>query len=203
MAFAFDSHRFGQVLHDAEGIAARAIDLEHQLSLLVDKTDQSGAPRQLLDSVRSACIAARAHRQLTETLVARLLGSGSHGSDARRPARILIVDDSPDNLDLVAQILEASGFEAITASNGLEALIVAHYARPALILMDLTMPVLSGLEAARVLKSSPATQDINVIAYTARPDFYQPPFTKFFVEVLPKPSPPEKVLASVQRFLGD
>ena len=63
----------------------------------------------------------------------------------RARARLLIVDDSDTNRELTSAILEDAGFEVLTATNGLEGVIAAHYARPSVILMDLTMPVLNGL----------------------------------------------------------
>ena len=198
MAFAFDSHNFGQVLNDAKDIAARALDLEDRLVTLVNNLDGE----RLAGVVRSLCTDARSNRLVADALVTRLIGKGPQENGSGRP-RVLVVDDSQDNLELVAFILENSGFEAITANNGLEALIVAHYSRPAVILMDLSMPVLNGLEAARVLKASEVTQNLHVIAYTAKPEFFEPPFTRFFVDVLKKPSTPEAILASVRRFVGD
>jgi CheY-like chemotaxis protein len=200
MAFAFDSHSFGQVLNEAEDVASRALDLEHRLVTLVNSLDgeRGIVPR----AIRSICADARSHRLVADSLRARLIGNGSQENESVRP-RVLVVDDSPDNLEMVSMLLESSGFDAITANNGLEALIVAHYLRPSVILMDLSMPVLNGIEAARVLKASEVTQDVNVIAYTAKPEFYEQPFTKFFVAVLTKPSDPENILASVRRFSVD
>lgn len=200
MAFAFDSHRFGHVLNDAADIAARALDLEHRLVTLVNSLD--GERGSVAGAIRSICTVARSNRQLADGLLMRLIGNTTQENESGRP-RVLVVDDSQDNLEMVAMLLESSGYEAITANNGLEALIVAHYSRPVVVLMDLSMPVLNGIEAARVLKASEVTHDMNVIAYTAKPEFYEPPFTKFFVDVLKKPSPPEAILASVRRFAGD
>ena len=200
MAFAFDSHSFGHVLNDAEDIAARALDLERRLVALVNSLD--GERGSVATVLRSISTDARSHRQVADALVTRLIGNSTQENESGRP-RVLVVDDSQDNLDMIAMLLEASGFEAITANNGLEALIVAHYLRPAVVLMDLSMPVLSGIEAARLLKASEVTHDLNVIAYTAKPEFYEPPFSSFFVDVLKKPSTPEAILASVRRFTGD
>ena len=65
--------------------------------------------------------------------------------------------------------------------------------------MDVTMPILNGIEAARLIGASAITRDVKVIAYTARPEFYDGPITRLFVDVLGKPSSPEALLASVQR----
>ena len=87
--------------------------------------------------------------------------------------RVLIADDEEAARRSLGQILEEDGFQVLTATNGLEGVIAAHYyARPSVILMDLTMPVLNGLEAARLIRASAATQDLKVIAYTARPDLF-------------------------------
>jgi CheY-like chemotaxis protein len=82
-------------------------------------------------------------------------------------ARVLIVDDNPTNLKLVAYLVRANGYDVDTAGDANAALsaIAAH--RPALILMDLQLPGIDGLELTRRLKTDPATHDIKVIAVTA------------------------------------
>jgi CheY-like chemotaxis protein len=70
------------------------------------------------------------------------------------------------------------------------------------ILMDLTMPVLNGLEAARLIRASAATQDLKVIAYTARPDLFDGAVTKWFVDVILKPASPEAIVALVRRAVA-
>jgi DNA-binding NtrC family response regulator len=64
-------------------------------------------------------------------------------------------------------VLQNAGFVVRTASNGLEALIAAFEMRPAVIVMDVTMPVLDGLEATRLIKAADATRHARVIAFTA------------------------------------
>jgi CheY-like chemotaxis protein len=59
--------------------------------------------------------------------------------------------------------------------------------------------VLSGLEAARLLRASSATQDLKVIAYTARPDLFDGSAKKWFADVILKPSGPEAIVALVRR----
>lgn len=80
---------------------------------------------------------------------------------------ILIVDDNDLTRILLKDILEAHGHTVITAVDGKEALELASRDKPALITMDLQLPVLSGLEATRALKANPATASIPVIAITA------------------------------------
>lgn len=82
-------------------------------------------------------------------------------------ARILVVEDSPDIRVLIRMLLESAGHEVLTASDGREGVETAGRERPDLVLMDLSLPVLSGWEAARQIKSQPDTADITVIAVTA------------------------------------
>jgi CheY-like chemotaxis protein len=81
--------------------------------------------------------------------------------------RVLIVDDNPTNLKLVAYLVRANGYEVDTAGDAEAALAAIAAHRPALILMDLQLPGIDGLELTRRLKSDPATRDIKIIAVTA------------------------------------
>ena len=80
---------------------------------------------------------------------------------------VLVVDDNPTNLKLIAYLLQAKGYEVRTAADADAALEVVRTSRPALILMDLQLPGMDGLELTRQLKRSPETRDIVVIAVTA------------------------------------
>jgi CheY-like chemotaxis protein len=82
-------------------------------------------------------------------------------------ARILVVEDSPDIRVLIRMLLESAGHEVLTASDGREGVETAMSERPDLILMDLSLPVLSGWEATRQIKRNPDTAGITVIAVTA------------------------------------
>ncbi|MDQ3333594.1 MAG: response regulator [Myxococcota bacterium] len=81
--------------------------------------------------------------------------------------RILIVDDNVTNLKLVAYLVRAQGYEVATAVDAETALEAVRTARPRLILMDLQLPGIDGLELTRQLKSDPETREIIVIAVTA------------------------------------
>lgn len=83
------------------------------------------------------------------------------------PARILIVDDNPMNLKLARIVVTAEGHQADVAAGAEEALSILHERRPDLILMDLEMPVVDGIELTRRLKADPATAAIPVVAVTA------------------------------------
>jgi len=81
--------------------------------------------------------------------------------------KILIVDDNLLNLELAADVLELDGFEVITASSGREGITQAEQTHPDLVLMDLRMPEMSGLEAMLELHRNEATCDIPVAVLTA------------------------------------
>jgi two-component system cell cycle response regulator DivK len=82
-------------------------------------------------------------------------------------ARILIVDDNAINIELVRYVLKAGGFEVATAANAIDAIAAVATSKPDLILMDVQMPGMDGLELTQRLKADPATRDIVVVACTA------------------------------------
>ena len=82
-------------------------------------------------------------------------------------ARILVVEDSPDIRVLVRILLEAGGHEVTTVSDGRAGVEATRLERPDLVLMDLSLPVLSGWEATREIKENPDTAAIPVVAVTA------------------------------------
>jgi two-component system, cell cycle response regulator DivK len=120
---------------------------------------------------------------------------------APRTAAVLVVDDAEDIRDLVAILLRGAGFVVRTAVNGLDGLLTAYEMRPDVIVMDVTMPVLDGIEATRLLKSAEATRQSRVIAYTGNGSI-PPPLERWFVAVVSKPSPPDLVLAAVQNAVN-
>ena len=81
--------------------------------------------------------------------------------------RILVVEDNELNMKLLNDVLEAHGYDVMSTTHGEVAVEWARQHRPDLILMDLQLPDLSGLEATRQLKADPDTKDIPVIAVTA------------------------------------
>ena len=83
------------------------------------------------------------------------------------PRRILVVDDEPLNMKLFALTLSRRGYEVVQASDGYNGFVLAHDHQPDLIVMDVRMPKLSGLEVARTLKESAFTKDIPLVIATA------------------------------------
>ena len=90
-------------------------------------------------------------------------------ADPSHPAakRILVVEDNELNMKLLNDVLEAHGYEVMSTGRGVEAVDWARQHLPDLILMDLQLPDLSGLDATRQLKADPTTRAIPVIAVTA------------------------------------
>lgn len=84
--------------------------------------------------------------------------------------RVLIVDDTPSNVQILVNILKGQGYQLSIATNGRQALEVLERIRPDLILLDVMMPELDGFETCRRIKSSEATQDIPIIFLTAKAD---------------------------------
>jgi len=80
---------------------------------------------------------------------------------------ILIVDDNPVNMKLIRVLLAGEGYEVRTASDANEALAVLNDFHPGLILMDIQLPGIDGLELTRRLKAAPATRDIPILGLTA------------------------------------
>src|SRR6266704_4530467 len=82
--------------------------------------------------------------------------------------KILVVDDEPDAVELVAFNVKAAGYDVITAGNGEEALTKARSAAPDLIVLDLMLPEIDGLEVCKLLRRDPKTRAIPIILLTAK-----------------------------------
>jgi two-component system, cell cycle response regulator DivK len=80
---------------------------------------------------------------------------------------VLIVDDNPMNMKLIRVLLTGEGYDVRTAGDAPEALAVLQHWRPRLILMDIQLPGIDGLELTRRLKSDPSTKHIIIIGLTA------------------------------------
>ena len=228
MSLRFASEQLADLRHDAQLLIEHAGDQEDQLEALVAATEGDlrqaeaavshaaddldvGDVRHLLSGQleRSAAGAEAAKRLLAgahqqHAAACRLLGdlNGGRSARAESPNVVLVVDDYGDVRDVVARVLEDAGFIVRTAANGLEALIAAYEMRPGVIVMDVSMPVLDGVEATRLIKAGEATRDARVIAYTGNPSFDDSPSRTLFAAVLTKPATPAAVLATVQHVAG-
>ena len=83
------------------------------------------------------------------------------------PARILVVDDNPSNLKLASEVLKLEGHELLQAADAETARQIAESLLPDLILLDIALPGMDGLELTRILKASSATRQIVIVALTA------------------------------------
>jgi two-component system cell cycle response regulator DivK len=82
--------------------------------------------------------------------------------------RVLLVEDHPLNVELVRDLLEAEGIVMLHSDTAEEALAIAGHEQPDLMLIDLALPGMDGLEATRLLKEDPATRGICIVVLTAR-----------------------------------
>ena len=81
--------------------------------------------------------------------------------------KILLIEDNELNLDMLTRRLERKGFSIIAARDGLSGIEKANQEKPELIIMDLSLPILDGWEAAKKLKADNMTKSIPIIALTA------------------------------------
>jgi len=120
-----------------------------------------------------------------------------------KPIAVLLADDHAVVREGLRKLLETESDIQVVgeAANGREAVRSTKELLPAVVVMDIAMPVLDGVQATRLLKASQVTQDIKVIAYTAKTNVEDAPAaTRLFEEVLRKPASPEAIISSVQRF---
>lgn len=114
---------------------------------------------------------------------------------------ILIVEDYDDAREMLVLLLEGRGFRTVTARNGVEALDQARREQPQLILMDLFMPVMDGIEASRRLRNDPLLKNIPIIAQTAAASEAHD-HSRLFSRTLIKPCTPELLFDSVDELLA-
>jgi two-component system, cell cycle response regulator DivK len=124
--------------------------------------------------------------------------------EKRPQPRILLVEDNETIRHAFTILLEESGYEVRQAGSGGQALGVAEASRPDLILMDLGLPDMSGLDVTRRLKSNPATRDVVVVALTGRAleTDQQACFDAGCAGYLAKPVDTEQLLRRIPEFLG-
>ena len=118
--------------------------------------------------------------------------------------RILVVDDEADTIELLQTLLEGEGYAVDTAADGRVALDMVHTARPDLVLLDVMMPELDGLQVCDHLRFNPATRDVPIIFLTAKQDSV----TKSRASILDayayieKPFAPAELLAEIRNCLN-
>jgi len=117
--------------------------------------------------------------------------------------RILLVDDDPDILEFLGYNLEKEGYEVHTASNGLEALAKVNAIIPDLIILDLMMPEMDGIETCQELRKKEALQDCIITFLTARSEDYSQVvgFEAGADDYIVKPVKPKVFLSRVKALL--
>lgn len=119
------------------------------------------------------------------------------------PKRILIVDDEPDILRVVIFRLKKSGYEVLTAVNGQEALDLIQKEPLDLIILDLRLPLISGLEVCKQIKSNDKLKHIPVILFTASTNCVKEKAIEVCADdYLIKPFEPEIFLQKVKKLIG-
>lgn len=118
--------------------------------------------------------------------------------------KILIVDDISINVQILENIIQAEGYEALCALNVQEALDIMNETMPQLILSDFTMPGMSGLEFCRLLKSNPKTKNIPFVFITVANsrEEKKAAFLAGAVDFIPKPFEPTEVVMRVNNQLS-
>lgn len=116
---------------------------------------------------------------------------------------VLVVDDNEDSRIIYGSALRHAGYAVRTANDGVQCVESATANTPDLILLDISMPRLDGMQALEQLKTDPRTSGIPVVAVSARvnKEQHDAVLEAGFSEVLLKPITPARILESVQRFV--
>ena len=117
--------------------------------------------------------------------------------------KILVVEDDPDQLEAIRGNLKDAGFAVGTAANGVDALIKTRSVSPDLIVLDLMLPQLNGLDFCRTLRENPATASIPVIMLTGMDSYFTrvAGFEAGINVFLTKPYLPEELISKVEELL--
>lgn len=124
---------------------------------------------------------------------------GARRSGPDKPL-VLVVEDVEDAFEAISDLLAEAGLRVVGARNGIDAVDTAVKLLPDVILMDLSLPLMGGCEAARLLKSDDRTRDIPIIAVTGHHNFLALAQEAGCDAFLTKPYQPPRLLAEIERF---
>lgn len=132
-------------------------------------------------------------------------GNAARGGADERKRLILLVEDMVDARELYAEYLALFGFSVVTAINGHEAIGLARLLRPDLILMDVRLPGMDGLEATADIKSDPHLAHIPIVAITADSsnDIAERARRAGCATIIFKPVLPDEVARQISAILSD
>jgi two-component system, OmpR family, alkaline phosphatase synthesis response regulator PhoP len=121
----------------------------------------------------------------------------------KRDIKILLVDDEPDILEIVGYNLSAEGYKIITASNGAEGVKKAKKEKPQLIILDVMMPEMDGIEACERIRKVPELNDVIITFLTARGEDYSQVagFDAGADDYITKPIKPKVLVSKVKALL--
>lgn len=122
--------------------------------------------------------------------------------ESHAPYSILIVDDEPDSLETLRLLLAEEGFDVRVAANGTEALQRVAERRPDLLIVDIMMPLMTGLDLCRRLRAQAETRDIPCIAYSGYPMKQQRGVPDPYDRVILKPADFPELLNAVRELLA-
>jgi CheY-like chemotaxis protein len=127
-----------------------------------------------------------------------------HYTAANRPS-ILIVDDYDDARDVWTTLLEAEGFDVLTAANGPDALAAALSKLPNLIVLDLSLPGMSGVDVARAIRDQMSERPMPLVALTgySDPQHLAQAREAGFDLILTKPCTPSVLIEEIRRLLAE
>lgn len=187
-------------LQDTKSALARAIESSGPAGPICEALrDQVVHHQAAVDASRRIHQHTRQHQLAVGRLAFELTHPGGTASSERAAHSVLVADDHLAHLEAMATALTDAGFAVRTATNGLEAVLAAYDLQPAVIVMDLMMPVLGGVDATRLIRAIDPLRDACVIAHTATPRFAEQAGS-LFTAVLQKPAQPEVMIATVQRY---
>ena len=121
----------------------------------------------------------------------------------KKDIKILLVDDEPDILEIVGYNLSAEGYEVFTAKNGIEGVAKAKKKKPHLIILDVMMPEMDGIEACEIIRRTEGLEDTLITFLTARGEDYSQMagFDAGADDYITKPIKPKVLVSKVKALL--
>ncbi len=121
------------------------------------------------------------------------------------PRKILVIDDDITSLDIVSYLFEKKGYEVERCADGFSAIESIQEIEPDILIVDLMMPNINGVETVTRIRRDLKIEDTPIIAFTAvdDPNLHQQAVDAGCNEVLTKPCPAEKLIRVISRYLAD